>query len=92
MALVRVRRAQRLEGSSRFLGGAAASLPLTARAQQSSEMRRVAVLSSGNADDQLLKSALAASQQRLQQLGGTDGQNLRQETLLSVRRGKGGYP
>ena len=68
-----------------LLGGAAASLPLTARAQQSSEMRRIAVLASGNADDQGLKSALAAFQQRLQQLGWTDGQNLR----IDLRRGEG---
>jgi len=68
-----------------LLGGAAASLPLTARAQQSSEMRRIAVLASGNADDQGLKSALAAFQQRLQQLGWTDGQNLR----IELRRGEG---
>jgi len=68
-----------------LLGGAAASLPLTARAQQSGEMRRIAVLASGNADDQGLKSALAAFQQRLQQLGWTDGQNLR----IELRRGEG---
>ena len=68
-----------------LLGGAAASLPLTARAQPSSEMRRIAVLASGNADDQGLKSALAAFQQRLQQLGWTDGQNLR----IELRRGEG---
>ena len=68
-----------------LLGGAAASLPLTARAQQSSEMRRIAVLASGNADDQGLRSALAAFQQRLQQLGWTDGQNLR----IELRRGEG---
>jgi putative ABC transport system substrate-binding protein len=68
-----------------LLLSAAASLPFTARAQQSSAMRRVVLLVSGNADDQVFKSALAAFQQRLQQLGWTDGQNLR----IDLRRGAG---
>src|SRR5437016_9216101 len=50
-----------------FLGVLAgvAVLPLAARAQQPNGMRRIAVLTSGNADDQLFKSAFAAFQQEL---------------------------
>jgi len=69
-----------------LLGGMAVTSPwpLTARAQQPNEMRRIAVLSSGNAD-QLFKSALAAFQQGLQQLGWTDGRNVR----IDLRPGRG---
>ena len=48
-------------------------------------MRRIAVLTSGNADNQELKTALAAFQQGLQQLGWTDGRNVR----IDLRRGAG---
>ena len=70
-----------------LLGGMAVTSPwpVTARAQQQNEMRRIAVLSSGNADDQLFKSALAAFQQGLQQLGWTDGRNVR----IDLRPGRG---
>jgi len=50
--------------------------PVAARAQQPERMRRIGVLS-GVADDQNNKVRLAAFQQRLQQLGWTDGQNVR---------------
>jgi putative ABC transport system substrate-binding protein len=39
-------------------------------------MRRIGLLTSGNADNQLFKSARAAFQQGLQQLGWTDGRNV----------------
>ena len=68
-----------------ILGGAAAAWPLAAHPQQPNGMRRIAVLSSGNADDQLFKSALAAFQQGLQQLGWTDGRNVR----IDLRPGRG---
>src|SRR5262245_28671223 len=58
------------------LGGAGA-WPLAARAQQRERMRRIAVLSSLAADDQDNKVRLAAFQQRLQQMGWTDGHNVR---------------
>jgi putative ABC transport system substrate-binding protein len=58
-----------------LLGGAAA-WPLAASAQQRERMRRIAVLSGLAADDQD-KVRLAAFQQRLQQLGWTDGHNVR---------------
>ena len=60
-----------------LLGGAAAAWPIAARAQQRERMRRIAVLSGQAADDQDNKVRLAAFQQRLQQLGWTDGHNVR---------------
>jgi len=59
-----------------LLGGAGA-WPLAASAQQRERMRRIAVLSGLAADDQDNKVRLAAFQQRLQQLGWTDGHNVR---------------
>ena len=59
-----------------LLGGAAA-WPLAARAQQGERMRRVGVLSSSAVDDQGNKVRLAAFHQQLQQLGWTDGHNVR---------------
>jgi putative ABC transport system substrate-binding protein len=67
-----------------LIGGAAVAWPLATRAQQSSGMRRIAVLTSGNANDQLFKSALAAFQQELQRLGWTDGQNVRIDLRLGA--------
>ena len=58
------------------LGGAAV-WPLPARAQQPERMRRIGVLSGPAADDQDLKVRLAVFQQRLQQLGWSDGHNVR---------------
>jgi putative ABC transport system substrate-binding protein len=60
-----------------LLGGAAASSPLAARAQQPERMRRIGVLSGSAADDQDNNVRLAAFQQRLQQSGWTDGHNVR---------------
>src|SRR5262249_19543899 len=56
--------------------GSAAAWPLAARAQQGERMRRIGVLSSSAADDQDNKLRLAAFQQRLQQLGWTEGHNV----------------
>jgi putative ABC transport system substrate-binding protein len=58
------------------LGGAAA-WPLVARAQQPDGMRRIGVLSGATTDQQDLQARLAAFQQVLQQLGWTDGRNVR---------------
>jgi putative ABC transport system substrate-binding protein len=55
----------------------AAAWPLPARAQQVERMRRIGVLSGPAADDQDLKVRLAVFQQRLQQLGWSDGHNVR---------------
>jgi putative ABC transport system substrate-binding protein len=60
-----------------LLGGVTTAWPLTARAQQRERMRRIGVLSGLAADDQDIKVRLAAFQQRLQQLGWTDGHNVR---------------
>ena len=60
------------------LGGAAtAAWPLAARAQQQEPMRRIGVLLGQAADDPDSKIRLATFQQRLQQLGWTDGHNVR---------------
>jgi putative ABC transport system substrate-binding protein len=63
-----------------LLGGAAVTWPLTARAQQGGGMRRVSVLAGGgaasDADTQARNATFAHS---LQQLGWTDGRNVRIE-------------
>ena len=51
--------------------------PLAARAQQPGGMRRIGVLSGVAANDQNNKVRLAAFQQQLQQLGWTDGHDVR---------------
>src|SRR5262249_61453886 len=51
--------------------------PLAARAQQPDRMRRIGVLSSTAVDDQENKVRFAAFLERLQQLGWTDGHNVR---------------
>src|SRR5262249_17424017 len=61
----------------RVVVGSAAALPFAARAQQPDRMRRIGVLTGSAEDDQETKLSLVAFQQRLQQLGWTDGQNVR---------------
>jgi putative tryptophan/tyrosine transport system substrate-binding protein len=60
-----------------LLGGAAAAWPLTARAQQPDRMRLIGVLTSQVADDPESMARLTAFIQRLQELGWTDGRNIR---------------
>jgi putative ABC transport system substrate-binding protein len=60
-----------------LLGGAAIGWPLAAHAQHGERMRRIGVLSGLARDDQDNDVRLAAFQQRLQQLGWTDGDNVR---------------
>jgi putative tryptophan/tyrosine transport system substrate-binding protein len=68
-----------------LLGGAAA-WPLAARAQQGERMRRIGVLISGSiANDPELLDRRAAFLQGLQQLGWTDGGNIR----IDIREGAG---
>jgi putative tryptophan/tyrosine transport system substrate-binding protein len=62
-----------------LLGGAAA-WPVAARAQQGDRMRRIGVLMSPTADDQEMQVRIAAFVQGLQQLGWTDGRNVRIDT------------
>jgi putative tryptophan/tyrosine transport system substrate-binding protein len=59
-----------------LLGGAAAAWPLTARAQQSGQMRHIGVLM-GVADDAEGQVRVKALQQGLQELGWIEGRNVR---------------
>jgi putative tryptophan/tyrosine transport system substrate-binding protein len=63
-----------------LLGGAAVTWPLTARGQQGERMRRIGVLLPTAADDAVYQTRLAAFLGRLQQLGWTDGRNVRIDT------------
>ena len=63
-----------------LLGGAAAAWPLAARAQQAERMRRIGVLMPLAADDPESQRRIAAFLQGLQQLGWTDGRNMRIDT------------
>jgi ABC-type uncharacterized transport system substrate-binding protein len=62
------------------LSGAAAVWPLAARAQQPERMRRIGVLMASAADDSESQARIAAFLQALQQLGWTDGRNVRIDT------------
>jgi putative ABC transport system substrate-binding protein len=60
-----------------LLGGAAASWPLAARAQQPERMRRIGVFAALPADDPEWHARLAAFHQGLQELSWTIGRNIR---------------
>jgi putative tryptophan/tyrosine transport system substrate-binding protein len=60
-----------------LLGGAAAAWPFAARAQQAERMRRIGVLMGGAEGDPVNQARLAAFLDGLQQLGWTDGRNVR---------------
>ena len=62
-----------------LLGGAAASWPLAARAQQVERMRRIGLLM-GVADDREGQARVTALKQGLQDLGWTEGRNIQIET------------
>ena len=62
------------------LGGAAAAWPLAARAQQAERMRRIGVLMDMALDDADSSPRIAAFLRGLQQLGWTDGRNVRIDT------------
>jgi putative tryptophan/tyrosine transport system substrate-binding protein len=57
--------------------GVAVAWPFAARAQQAERMRRIGVLMSQAADDPVAQARAKAFQQGLQQLGWTDGRNVR---------------
>ena len=59
------------------LGGAAAAWPLAARAQRGEGMRRIGALMNLAADDPEALGRITAFVQGLQQLGWTDGRNVR---------------
>ena len=63
-----------------LLGGATVAWPLAARAQQPERVRRVGVLIPIAANDPDAQTRLAAFVQTLQQLGWTDGRNVRIDT------------
>jgi len=65
--------------------GAVAAWPLAARAQQGERVRRIGVLTPFAADDPETQARVAAFVQGLQQLGWTDGRNLR----IDIRWGAG---
>src|SRR5262245_24226754 len=67
------------------LGGAAAAWPIAGRAQQRERMRRIGLLMNGAADDPETQARLTAFVQGLQQLGWTDGHNVR----IDYRWGRG---
>ena len=60
-----------------IVGGATVTLPLGVRAQQPEQMRRIGVLLNTAVDDAVGKARYAAFLQGLQQLGWTEGRNLR---------------
>ena len=59
------------------LGGAAAVWPLAVKARQGDRMRRIGVLVASTADDQDNKALFAVFERQLQQLGWTNGHNVR---------------
>ena len=63
-----------------LLGGAAVAWPLAARGQSAEQMRRIGVLTGGAANDPVAQGFIAAFLEALQQLGWTDGRNVRIET------------
>jgi ABC-type uncharacterized transport system substrate-binding protein len=63
-----------------LIGGAAASWPLAARAQQGEPMRRIGVLLPATADDSDYQARVGAFLQGLQELGWTIGRNMRIDT------------
>jgi len=67
-----------------LIGGAAAS-PFAAKAQRAERVRRIGVLMPGAAEDPENKNRIAAFQQGLQELGWTDGRNVR----IDYRWGRG---
>src|SRR5439155_11282679 len=76
------RRGNRMATRRKFislLGGAVAAWPLAARAQQGERIRRIGVLMPFTADDLPGRARLATFVQTLQQLGWTDGHNVRIE-------------
>jgi putative tryptophan/tyrosine transport system substrate-binding protein len=63
-----------------LLGGGVAAWPLAVRAQQPDRVRRIGVLIPGPSEDREFRARLAAFLQGLQQLGWTDGRNVRIDT------------
>jgi putative tryptophan/tyrosine transport system substrate-binding protein len=60
-----------------LMGGAAAALPLAARAQQPERMRRIGVLMNVRSDEPEGQARVTAFAQELQKLGWTESGNVR---------------
>jgi ABC-type uncharacterized transport system substrate-binding protein len=60
-----------------LLGGAATAMPLAARGQQGERVRRIGILMAGAGSDPVEQARLAAFLDGLQQLGWTNGRNVR---------------
>jgi putative ABC transport system substrate-binding protein len=67
-----------------LIGSAAAAWPFAARAQQPARLRRIGVLMSLAADDPESQARLAAFLQGLQELGWTEGRNVRIDTRFAA--------
>ncbi len=67
-----------------LVAGAAATWPLAARAQQPDRMRRIGVIFGAVASDPNVQARLAAFLQVLQQLGWTEGRNVRIESRFGA--------
>src|SRR5215510_5983126 len=63
-----------------LLGGAAATWPLAAWAQQAERMRRIGIIQPASSDDPEYQIRVGALLQELRQLGWTIGRNIRIET------------
>src|SRR5262249_58303526 len=66
-----------------LLGGALAAWPLTAHGQQRDRVRQIGLLSRFSENDPETKARLAAFKERLEQLGWTDGRNIKIEYRFS---------
>jgi ABC-type uncharacterized transport system substrate-binding protein len=71
-----------------LLGGAAATWPLAARAQQPERMRRIGVLMALAEDDPEAKARLAAFRQGLERRGWSEGRNIRLDYRFTAARGE----
>src|SRR3954447_19264154 len=67
-----------------LLGGAAATWPLTARAQQPDRMQRIGMLIGSAEDDPEMKSRLAAFRRGLERRGWSEGRNVRIDTRFAA--------
>jgi putative ABC transport system substrate-binding protein len=69
-----------------LLGGAAATWPLAARAQQADRMRRIGVLMGWAESDREGEARVAAFREGLQKLGWAEGRNIRIDTRWATPR------
>jgi len=67
-----------------MLGGAAATWPLAARAQQRERVQRIGVLMNLAADDTEAQARLAAFQQGLEKLGWSEGRNIHLDVRFAL--------